>query len=136
MVPCVFSTQVVYTPISLDCCVKLWNLDALLSKPEHAKEALLATLSSHEKYVNVVRWSKDGKFLASGSDDNYVFIYKYTPGSISNQSYGISSVGMKNKENWSRYDLLVRSLRLPPHNATFHVSPPDATPCKGIIWIF
>ena len=45
--------------ILLDCCVKLWNLDALLSKPEHAKEALLATLSSHQKYVNVVRWSKE-----------------------------------------------------------------------------
>lgn len=85
-----------------DCCVKLWNFDALLSTPKNAKEALLATLSSHTKSVNVVRWSKDGKLLASGSDDNYILIHKFTPGAISNQSFGTTTNAVKNKETWSR----------------------------------
>ena len=85
-----------------DSCVKLWNLDALLSNPDHAKDALLATLSSHSKSVNVVRWSKDGKFLASGSDDQYILIHKYTPGAFSSQTFGSAAGAVKNKENWSR----------------------------------
>jgi WD40 repeat protein len=85
-----------------DCCIKLWNVDALLSTPDHAKEALLATLSSHSKSVNVVRWSKDGKLLASGSDDNYILVHKFTPGAISNQAFGGSAGAVKNKETWSR----------------------------------
>ena len=50
--------------------------------------------------MNVVRWSSDGRFLASGSDDCYILIYRYTPDAMSNQPYGSSSA--KNKENWSR----------------------------------
>lgn len=92
--------------ITVDCSVKLWNFDALLSSPANAKEALLSTLSSHTKSVNVVRWSKDGKYLASGSDDNYILIHKYTPGAISNQTFGSSSAAVKNKETWTRYDMM------------------------------
>jgi WD40 repeat protein len=86
-----------------DFCVKLWNLDALLSSPTNVKEALLATLSSHTKSVNIVRWSRDGKLIASGSDDNYILVHKYTPGALSNQSFGSNNSAAKNKETWSRY---------------------------------
>ena len=82
--------------------MKLWNFDSLLRSPEEAKEALLATLSTHTKSVNVVRWSKDGRYLASGSDDNYILIHKYTPGAISNQSFGSGPSTPKNKETWTR----------------------------------
>lgn len=90
------------TLFASDFCIKLWNLDSLLNKPEYAKEALLATIVSHEMSVNVVRWSKDGKFLASGSDDKSIAIHKYTPNAISNQTYGGPSRAAKNKETWSR----------------------------------
>ena len=90
--------------------MKLWNFDALLSSPDNAKGALLSTLSSHTKSVNVVRWSKDGKYLASGSDDNYILIHKYTPGAISNQTFGSSSAAVKNKETWTRYIVVLLSL--------------------------
>lgn len=91
--------KTLFTP---DCCVKLWNIDALLNKPELAKGALLATLSAHTKYVNVVRWSKDGKFLASGSDDENIMIYKFTPGAIISRTYGSSAGAAKDTESWSR----------------------------------
>ena len=75
--------------------------------------ALLAILSTHTKSVNIVRWSSDGVFLASGSDDNYVLVHRHTPGMVSNQSsFGMmhsSSSSSKsnnkqfvNKESWSR----------------------------------
>ena len=84
-----------------DCTVKLWNTDHILSdRSQSMSDALLATLSTHSKSVNVVRWSSDGRFLASGSDDCYIIIYRYTPDAISNQPYGSSST--RNKENWSR----------------------------------
>lgn len=111
-----------------DCTVKLWNTEAIFQQSQglQAKEeesqllmennnenqnkikdnnndnTLLATLSTHTKSVNIVKWSKDGRFLASGSDDCYILIYRYTPESISTQSYGSNSSTLKNKETWSR----------------------------------
>ena len=94
-----------------DNTVKLWNIEELLDLEDAAgadgdegasRSALLATLSNHTKSVNVVRWNTNGEFLASGSDDCYILIYKHTPGSISTSSFGGSSSGSKNKESWSR----------------------------------
>ena len=85
-----------------DCTVKLWDLAAIMEDSKGGEsDALLATLSTHSKSVNVVRWSSDGQFLASGSDDSYVLIFRYTPDAISTQPFGSS--GPKNKENWSRF---------------------------------
>lgn len=50
--------------------------------------------------MNSVRWSPDGNYLASGSDDSYIIIYKYTIDKIMNQSFGSKPV--QNKENWIR----------------------------------
>ncbi|VDL62218.1 unnamed protein product [Hymenolepis diminuta] len=36
----------------------------------------LANLKRHESNINVVRWSPTGKFLASGSDDSFITIWK------------------------------------------------------------
>jgi WD40 repeat protein len=87
-----------------DCAIKIWNAELLLRKEKVTDamqdESLLATLTNHTKSVNIVRWSKDGEYLASGSDDAYVLIYKHTPGQISNQSFGSKSA--KNVESWSR----------------------------------
>jgi protein HIRA/HIR1 len=84
-----------------DCTVKLWNTEYLLSdQSQSMSDSLLATLSTHSRNVNVVRWSSDGRFLASGSDDCYIIVYRYTPDAISTQPYGSNTV--KNRETWSR----------------------------------
>ena len=92
--------------------MKLWSVDSLETlgnedegtseKDEDQNNALLATLSNHTKSVNVVRWSVDGEFLASGSDDCYVLVYRYAPDSLSTSSFGSSATRAKNKENWTR----------------------------------
>lgn len=43
---------------------------------KNIEDILLSTLSNHTKSVNIVRWSRDGYYLASGSDDCYILIYK------------------------------------------------------------
>ena len=89
-----------------DSTVKLWNTDSLLHAgggadgpgDEDKADCLLATLSNHTKSVNIVRWSTDGQYLASGSDDCYILVYRFTPGSYSNSSFGQPA----NKESWTR----------------------------------
>ena len=58
--------------------VKLWNLKALKNREVEADPnvpRVLATLSDHFNTVNCVRFSKNGRFLASGSTDSNVFLY-------------------------------------------------------------
>ena len=58
---------------------------------------LLAQLDHHLGCVNCVRWSVDGKYLASGADDKLVMIWKKSP-------YGGGAVfgggGKVNVESW------------------------------------
>ena len=61
-------------------------MSGLLGTPDECDAALLASLCNHTKSVNVVRWSKDGQFLASGSDDCYILVYK-----LDSSGYGMSS---------------------------------------------
>lgn len=37
-----------------------------------------ADLTRHQKAVNVVRWSPNGQYLASGDDESIIFIWKKT----------------------------------------------------------
>lgn len=39
----------------------------------------LATLNRHTKAVNVVRFSPDGQYLASGGDDGIIYVWKLMP---------------------------------------------------------
>eukprot|EP01040_Poterioochromonas_malhamensis_P016066 gene16066-18138_t len=94
-----------------DCSIKIWDISVILSIPSVAvttasqvgetlqSSLLLATLTTHTKAVNVVRWSKDGKYLASGSADNYISLHmlQSSPGYAS--GFGQKQ---KNLENWIR----------------------------------
>ena len=75
--------------------MKIWNAVALQASPEQVTDSLLATLEFHTKSVNVCRWSPEGNFLASGSDDTDILIYIHTPHVISTQLFGSKSA--KNK---------------------------------------
>jgi protein HIRA/HIR1 len=75
-----------------DTTVKVWDAYSMVSSTDASDEFLLATLSNHSKSVNVVRWSRDGQFLASGSDDCYVLIYERSfDSSTSSQPFGSSA---------------------------------------------
>lgn len=37
---------------------------------------LACDLAHHQRAVNVVRWSPNGQFLASGDDESYIIIWK------------------------------------------------------------
>jgi hypothetical protein len=66
----------------------------------------LATLTTHTKAVNIVRWSKDGKYLASAGDDNYICIHSLSSASSSFHSGSLMG-GTKNIENWIRSFTLI-----------------------------
>lgn len=58
--------------------MKSVNMDA---NNDSSNQRLLATLRDHFGSVNCVRWAKHGRYLASGSDDQVIFIHERKPGS-------------------------------------------------------
>jgi protein HIRA/HIR1 len=73
---------------------RIWSVAPVCSQEaqdnekEHPK--LLAIATRHDAAVNVVRWSHDGVYLATGSDDTNIIIWRCMP--------GVSALG--NVENW------------------------------------
>ncbi|CCI46150.1 unnamed protein product [Albugo candida] len=85
-----------------DNCVKLWSLSPPTVSTQKATRIsdfeLLATLSDHQQAVNCVRWAKHGLYLASGSDDRLILLYKMKPGIASCVAFGSKQIA--NKQNW------------------------------------
>ena len=80
--------------------VKIWSLSTALSAKADANKSsqkLLATLADHGGPVNVIRFSHNGRFLASGSDDRVVAVLELKGGS-GQSSFGSSDA--PNLENW------------------------------------
>ncbi|KAF0698047.1 Aste57867_11295 [Aphanomyces stellatus] len=86
-----------------DNCVKIWSLETVPEKEGPGFE-LLATLASHEQAVNCVRWSHNGRYLASGSDDHLVLLYELQEGPPAPVPFGSNLV--PNKEKWVRCAML------------------------------
>ncbi|KAM3570709.1 hypothetical protein VYU27_007233 [Nannochloropsis oceanica] len=61
----------------------------------------LAILSSHTAPVNSVRWSHKGRFLASASDDYFVFIWEQSL-SATSVPFGEESAQGENAEYWNQ----------------------------------
>ena len=81
--------------------VKVWALAPVLDRELEADEdapKCLATLSDHFGPVNCVRFSKNGRFLASGSTDTNVLVYALSDGP-GKSAFG--STDAPNVENWS-----------------------------------
>lgn len=57
----------------------------------------VANLKRHTRAVNIVRWSYDGKTLASAGDEPVVFLW--TENDIKNQKT-LDNDEFENKENW------------------------------------
>jgi len=79
--------------------VRVWNLAPILDERaelDGAVPRLLATLQDHNAPVNAARFSRDGKRIASGSDDTCVMISELRAGA-GGAAFGAQSA---NVENW------------------------------------
>ncbi|XP_030379008.1 protein HIRA homolog [Scaptodrosophila lebanonensis] len=83
--------------------VVIWNLLPVLSEKEENDvnvPKMLCQMDQHLGCVNCVRWSQDGKLLASGSDDKLIMIWRKSQG----PSGVFGNGGMKkNPETWKCY---------------------------------
>lgn len=93
--------------------VKIWNMSSLMDINENSpnndkkiRKNLLCTITGHTGSVNVVRWSPNGRYLATASSDETVGIAE-NRSDIPNQSFLNSEVG----ENW-RFRHLLRGHKL------------------------
>ncbi|QVM12704.1 HIR complex subunit [Coccidioides posadasii str. Silveira] len=72
-----------------DGYVRIWSTDAIYNAvdPEYAdKPKQLASLSNHSGTIHAVRFSHNGKYLASGADDKIVCVYVHEPNPPSHTS--------------------------------------------------
>ncbi|KAF2204618.1 histone transcription regulator HIRA, WD repeat superfamily [Delitschia confertaspora ATCC 74209] len=64
-----------------DGFVRIWSTEAILNSanPEYTKPKQLAAVSHHSGTIHTVRFSPNGKYLASGADDKIVCVYVLDP---------------------------------------------------------
>jgi protein HIRA/HIR1 len=98
--------------VSCGAGITVWNLRPILDPAAAAAAGAqqaprqLAHLGDHQQAVNVVRFSHDGAYFASGSDDSCIFVYELRPGKGAS-SFGSGS-SKPNLENW-RIKCMLRS---------------------------
>jgi len=72
----------------VDSLIKIWNIDHMSLKQPNLwnneskmnlkfQESLCKTFEIHKRQVNIVRWSLNGKILASGGDDGRLILCRY-----------------------------------------------------------
>ncbi|CAN9153555.1 unnamed protein product [Alternaria alternata] len=63
--------------LSTDGYVRVWSTEAILNSndPSYTKPKQLAAVSHHSGTIHAVRFSSNGKYLASGADDKIVCVY-------------------------------------------------------------
>ncbi|KAF2761739.1 histone transcription regulator HIRA, WD repeat superfamily [Pseudovirgaria hyperparasitica] len=64
-----------------DGFVRVWSTEAIYKShdPEYTKPKQLAAISHHSGTIHTVRFSGNGKYLASGADDKIVCVYVLDP---------------------------------------------------------
>ncbi|KAL2832073.1 TUP1-like enhancer of split-domain-containing protein [Aspergillus cavernicola] len=58
-----------------DGYVRIWSTEAICATEDAGKPKQLASMSNHSGTIHTVRFSPNGKYLASGADDKIVCIY-------------------------------------------------------------
>jgi chromatin assembly factor 1 subunit B len=77
--------------------VRIWKVH----KQEDKTIDFLATLSGHDKAVNIVRFSPNGHYLATSGDDGTVLIWTLSTTPVSQHAaFGADQNEVPNKENW------------------------------------
>ena len=80
----------------IDGHVRVWSTDAIYNAgdPAYNKPKQLASMSHHSGTIHTVRFSPNGKYLASGADDKIVCIYQLDPNPPSHTAtFGLSKLG-------------------------------------------
>eukprot|EP00039_Didymoeca_costata_P033217 m.41343 g.41343 ORF g.41343 m.41343 type:complete len:617 (-) comp9756_c0_seq2:46-1896(-) len=85
-----------------DNSVKIWKIEQGSGGNEDASPEIsfLSSLIRHSGAVNCVRFSPNGKWLASGSDDNSVIIWELDENNKQSNTFGETEI---NVENWRAY---------------------------------
>ncbi|ESO05786.1 hypothetical protein HELRODRAFT_77575 [Helobdella robusta] len=81
----------------MDINIMIWKVD--LNSNDLARISYLSTLSRHSKTVNVVRFSPDGKLLASGGDDSLIMLWQLTTHEPANPAFDCD--GVIPSESWT-----------------------------------
>jgi len=81
----------------LDSKICIWATGPLLDEKQDVEGAdkLLSTLSRHSGSVLVVRWSHNGAYLASGSDDTIALIWELDPSGAGSFAFGSSETNIE-----------------------------------------
>jgi len=76
----------------LDGHVRIWSTEAIASSgnPDYNKPRQLAAMSHHSGTIHSVRFSGNGKYLASGADDKIVCVYNLDPTPPAHTTFGTS----------------------------------------------
>jgi protein HIRA/HIR1 len=74
----------------VDGYVRIWSTEAILNsnRPEYTKPKQLAAISHHSGTIHAVRFSSNGKYLASGADDKIVCVYTLDPNAPTHAAFG------------------------------------------------
>ncbi|KAF2735484.1 Hira-domain-containing protein [Polyplosphaeria fusca] len=83
-----------------DGYVRIWSTEAVLNsnRPDYTKPKQLAAISHHSGTIHTVRFSSNGKYLASGADDKIVCVYTLDPNAPSHVAFGSNEAPPV--ENW------------------------------------
>lgn len=70
--------------------VRIWSTEAVMNSanPDYNKPRQLAAVSNHSGTIHTVRFSSNGKYLASGADDRVVCVYVLDPNPVSHSTFG------------------------------------------------
>jgi protein HIRA/HIR1 len=76
--------------VNLDGYVRIWSTEAILNShnPEYTKPKQLAAISHHSGTIHAVRFSSNGKYVASGADDKIVCVYALDPNAPAHVAFG------------------------------------------------
>lgn len=87
--------------------VRIWSTEAIAnaSNPAYTKPKQLASLSYHSGTVHSVRFSSNGKYLASGADDKIVCVYNLDPSPPAHSTFGSNETPPV--ENWRIFRRLI-----------------------------
>lgn len=89
----------------LDGKVRLWSTKAIAAGPDYTGPKQLCSMSTHTGAVTVVRFSPNGRYLASGSDDRIALIWELDATRAPRQEFG--QQGEKDTEAWTARKRLI-----------------------------
>ncbi|OAL50562.1 protein HIR1 [Pyrenochaeta sp. DS3sAY3a] len=73
-----------------DGYVRIWSIDAILNSnnPDYTQPKQLAAVSNHSGTIHAVRFSSNGRYLASGADDKIVCVYALDRNAPTHAAFG------------------------------------------------